>query len=369
MSAGSQEHELSPEQHQILQVVYDHWSATIKWPLYGYLDAVLDHDHDIELATLLPTVPEDLIVYPRLPSASDESEVRLTVAGIAQCQNSQADVRLFVRALRWCVRRQKEHRPTSDKPEKLKLTSADAAADWTAAGDEVSDVILGKSFSLLATENIPWGSGLGADAPHDWNLNIHRDIRRFRPVGSFEDYLRIKTEQHRIQPGGPPIVMPRVRLRNAGFELFPAGFAEPEHQLALDDLHPAVRDAASPLFAVQRYRQGVLDAGLALRDVVRAKSGLSEENDSTLMGKAFGAKPPAIIVADLTGLTGLNVQRGIAHLAEAIVAAVRNRLTHESSEIPIPEAMEMLAMMSHVLRLVDQPWAPSGPSTNIPPGS
>ena len=364
MSTESQESELLPEQRQVLQVVYEHWSATIKWPLYGYLDALLDHDHDIELAAVLPTVPEELIVYPRIPSASDDSEVRLTIAGIAQCENSRGDVQLFVDALKWCVRRQKEHRPASNKPEQLKLTSADAAADWTAAGEEVSDVILGKAFSLLATENIPWGSGLGADAPHDWNVNINRDIRRFRPVDTLDDYLRIKVEQHRIQPAHLPMVVPRVRLRSAAIDLFRAGVVEPEHQLALEDLHPAIRDAASPLFAVQRYRQGVLDAGLALRDIVRARSGLSEETDSTLMGKAFGAKPPAIVVADLTVPTGRNVQRGITYLAEAIVAGVRNRLTHESAEIEVPEAMEMLAMMSHVLRLVDQPWTPSSTSTD-----
>ena len=51
-------------------------------------------------------------------------------------------------------------------------------------------------------------------------------------------------------------------------------------------------------------------------------------------------------MADLSVHAGQNIQCGIAHLAEAIIAAIRNRLTHESAEIPMPVAMEMLGMMS-----------------------
>ncbi len=136
-----------------------------------------------------------------------------------------------------------------------------------------------------------------------------------RPVETLNDYLRIKNEATSgFQPPRTPVVLPRVRLRADAFDLFPGGILEPEPQagLALENLHPVVRDVASPLFAAQRYRQAVLDAGLALRDTVRARSGLPDQKDSTLMGKAFGSKPPAIVVADLSTDTGRNIQRGIA---------------------------------------------------------
>ena len=161
------------------------------------------------------------------------------------------------------------------------------------------------------------------------------------------------------------MVVPWTGLRHtAAMGLLSVGSSDSPSELSLEDMHPAIRDAASPLFASHRYRQGVLDAGLAVRDAVRVKSGLAESNDSTLMGKAFGGKAPLVEVADVSVPTGQNIQRGIAHLAEAIIAAVRNRLTHESAEIPMPEAMEMLGMMSHLLRLVDEPWRAASPPPN-----
>jgi uncharacterized protein (TIGR02391 family) len=364
MSTDPGEAGLSPDQRQVLQVIYELWSAEIKWPLFGYLDAVLDQEHEIELSSVLSTVPDELVVYTRIPSASDDSEVRLTIAGIAQCKHSLGDVQLFMRALKWCVRRQKEHRPASTKPEQLKLTSTEAAADWTADGAEVSDVILAKAYSLLTSENISWGSGQTGGIPHDWHVFIHRDIRRFRPVDTLDDYLRIKNEQHRVQPPRLPVI-PRIGLRTSLFQPYPSPLLPTSSPaLAFDELHPVVRDAASPLFATQQLRLGVLEAGLALRNVVRERSDLSETNDSTLMGRAFGGKTPAIVLADLTTETGQNIQRGVAHLAQAILAAVRNPLTHESGEIPMAEAMEMLAMMSHVLRRIDAAsWNSSSAST------
>jgi uncharacterized protein (TIGR02391 family) len=111
----------------------------------------------------------------------------------------------------------------------------------------------------------------------------------------------------------------------------------------------------------------VLEAGLMWRDRIRERSGLSHQNDSTLVGKAFRHDSPAIVVADLSTETGVNVQRGTTHLAQAIVACVRNRLTHERAEITPSEAMEMLAMMSHVLRQMDYAAAEPRNSPNQGP--
>lgn len=347
-----------------MQTVYDMWRRTARWPLYGPLDATLDHDYEIELGSVLPTIPDGLLISVRIPSPSDDSEVKLTISGIDRCRGGQAHVDLFLRALKWCVRRQREHIPDSHKPVQLRLTSEEAARDWAAEGASVSAEILTQAFSLLTTENIAWGSSQSGDAPFDWSVGIHREIRKYRGVNTLGDYLRIKQESMSaaVRPHRVPVVVPRVQPRHhAAVQVFSSGIPEPGPGLALEDLHPAIRDTASSLFAARRYRQGVLDAGLAVRDAVRARTGLGETNDSTLMGKAFGGKTPLVEVADMSVPTGQNIQRGIAHLAEAIIAAVRNRLTHESPEIPVADAMEMLAMMSHLLRLVDDPWRPVGP--------
>jgi uncharacterized protein (TIGR02391 family) len=90
-----------------------------------------------------------------------------------------------------------------------------------------------------------------------------------------------------------------------------------------------------------------------LRDVVRAKSGLTESDDNTLMGKALGGSNPKIVVADLFTETGRNVQRGTLLLAQGIIARLRNPLTHESTEPHAQEAMEMVAIISRVLRDIE----------------
>jgi hypothetical protein len=88
------------------------------------------------------------------------------------------------------------------------------------------------------------------------------------------------------------------------------------------------------------YRQGVVDAALALRDLVREKSGLSETNDRTLISKALAGKNPRIVASDARGDQGANMREGTAYLALGIVARLRNVLTHENVEVPAHEAME-----------------------------
>jgi uncharacterized protein (TIGR02391 family) len=103
------------------------------------------------------------------------------------------------------------------------------------------------------------------------------------------------------------------------------------------------------------FREGVLAAILAYRDMVRQRSGLVDENDSTLMGKAFGGKPaPALVVADLRTDDGKNIQRGIAHLSEGLLAFVRNPLTHNAAKIDSAAAMRMIALVDMLVRVVDQ---------------
>jgi uncharacterized protein (TIGR02391 family) len=120
----------------------------------------------------------------------------------------------------------------------------------------------------------------------------------------------------------------QVRIVDGG------GAPEPEGPtLSVDSLHPRVRDAVEPLFAIRHDAQGVEKAVRVLRDVVREKSGLAKDDGDTLMGKALGGKSPPIVVADLSTKTGENIQRGTLYLAQGIVARMRNPLTHESVEL------------------------------------
>ncbi len=327
--------DLTDDQHQVLQFVYDTWQTTgLKWPLSQYVDRVLHQRDKLDLAAILPTIPAR---YFRYRPAPDQGEMILTIEGIAACDRSQGDVALFLRALRWCVAREEAFVPTSPtEPQELRLTKEDARHDWTEAGDDVSDLILDKAHTLLIGEMIPWGGGSGG--PDGWTMNITRSVRRFSRVTTLLDYLVvIQTERAAALASvpSPPSRPPTgIRLRGrrvvstSTYAVSAGAFDGPgtpaisreeveteelEPVLAVDDLHELVATACVPRFELGHFRDGVLAATLAYRDLVKLRSGLTDENDSTLMGKAFGGKPkPALVVADLATEDGRNLQRGMA---------------------------------------------------------
>jgi uncharacterized protein (TIGR02391 family) len=367
--------ELTDDQHKVLQFVYDTWQTTgLKWPVSQYVDRILYQRDKLDVAAILPTIPGRYFRYRPTP---DQGEMILTLEGIAACDRSQGDIAIFLRALRWCVDREAAFIPPSPtEPQELRLTREDARSDWTAAGADVSDLILEKAYVLLAGEMIPWGGGTG---PAGWTMNITRSVRRFARVTTLLDYLVvIQTERAAAlasATSSPPLPAAGIRLRgqrltsvlSAGAldglgtpAVSPGAVDSGEHEpiLAAADLHELVAAACLARFELGHFREGVLAAILAYRDMVRQRSGLVDENDSTLMGRAFGGKPaPALVVADLRTDDGKNVQRGIAHLSEGLLAFVRNPLTHNAAEIDSAAAMRMIALVDMLVRAVDQ--APS----------
>jgi uncharacterized protein (TIGR02391 family) len=287
----------------------------------------------------------------------------LRVAGMLYCDGAEGDVELFIRALRQCVAKEAEFQPRSPTAsEQLNVPTDDVAADWAKGGIMTTPLDFDKLRGMFAAE---WIDVSVNGTPGNWNWTIAKSIRRFRPVRNVYDYLRVIADD-RPQP------IPANPLVNAG----PMILAQPPQQmrvvgggrapndgstLTVDSLHPIVRDACADLFAGNHYRQGVLDAALALRDLVREKSGLTDTNDRTLMSKALAGKKPRIVVSDAAGDQGTNVREGTAYLALGIVSRLRNVLTHEKLEIESHEAMEMVGLISRVARDVEGGRAADGP--------
>jgi uncharacterized protein (TIGR02391 family) len=364
--------ELTDDQLKVLQFVYDTWQTSgLKWPVSQYVDRMLYRRDKLDLAAVLPIIPGR---YFRYRPAPDQGEMILTLEGIAACERSEGDIAIFLRALQWCVDREAAFIPPSPtEPQELRLTKEDARSDWTAAGADVSDLVLEKAYALLAGEMIPWGGGTG---PAGWTMNITRSVRRFAGVRTLLDYLVViqteraaalaKAQSLPSQPGAGlrlrgrrmASVLPAGVLDGLGMPAVSRGASESdglEPVFAAADLHELVAAACLPRFELGHFREGVLAGVLAYRDLVRQRSGLADENDSTLMGKAFGGKPvPALVVADLSTEDGKNVQRGMAHLSEGLLAFVRNPLTHNAAEIGSLTAMRMIALVDMLVRAVDE---------------
>jgi uncharacterized protein (TIGR02391 family) len=347
---------LSEDQQVVLQTIYDEFKKSAKWPVLQHLDIVLDQDHGLEAEPLLMALREESLVRLYTP-VRRESEVALRVAGLAHCEGSEDDLVLFGRALQWTVEKERSFRPSSpSEVEQQIVTSEEAAGEWGEAGFDVSHLALQKAYQLLAGELIYESQG-GDDT--SWQIHLSPRIRRFRGVRNYQQYLEAIADDQQSQPAamvssGVPTIVVGAPQQAAVVE---AGTSWSEQTvepvLSVDSLHPLVRDAVRPLFAIEHYAQGVEKAVRVLRDAVREKSGLSTDDGDTLMGKALGGKTPPIVVADLETKTGENVQRGTLYLAQGIVARLRNPLTHESGELEAVEALEMAAIVSRVLRDLD----------------
>jgi uncharacterized protein (TIGR02391 family) len=345
---------LSQEQQVALQTIYDEFKPTAVWPVFQHLDTVLDQEHDLHAEATLATLwPEFVSLHTPL---RPDTTIALRVAGLAHCDGSEDDLGLFARMLRWTAEKERSFRPSSpSQAEQQVVTSEEAAYDLAASGTRISDLELRKAFALLSIEHVHDGS---SSTDSSWTLTLSSRLRRFRGVRNYMDYLRVVETEQAAEPaanpmvtGGPIVVVqPPQRVQVVGG-------AEEEGDdalsLTIEALHPLVRDAIEPLFASGHYRQGVLEAALAMRDLVRTKSSLAGLSDQSLMGKALTAEDSRIVVADLSTSTGRSVQQGTMFLAQGVIARLRNPLSHEKVELDPQEAMEMAALISRVVRDVD----------------
>lgn len=348
----------SPEHLLLLNKACAVFRKDAVWPVYDYLDRLLDREFHVAIGEVLETMPDGLLrVYTPI---RDDTEIMLRVAGMLYCNNADDDVELFMRALRWCVAKEASFEPTSPTASaQLNVPTAEVAQDWAKDGITSTPLDFEKLRRMFIAE---WIDISISGTPENWSWTIPKSIRRFRPIRNVYDYLRVIAEGRPQQvpasplvqavPGPTILVNPPQQVHVVdGGRSESNGPADPTLDVA--SLHPLVKTACAELFAGAHYRQGVLDAALALRDLVREKSGLSETNDRTLMGKALAGKNPRIVVSDAPGDQGVNMREGTAQLALGIVARLRNVLTHEKVEVPAHEAMEMVAIISRVVRDVE----------------
>ena len=103
---------LSADQKRLVEVIYEPVRRGGTWPIFQYVEAILDRD-DLDATSLLATLPSigtiheryGLTWYDRHGSPGSETKISLTVAGIAHCQDSTGHLRLFLHTLSFLVER------------------------------------------------------------------------------------------------------------------------------------------------------------------------------------------------------------------------------------------------------------------------
>ncbi len=119
------------------------------------------------------------------------------------------------------------------------------------------------------------------------------------------------------------------------------------------ELQPEIEKAAGQLFHNGHYSNAVEDAVKALTEIVRAKSGVNDDGDS-LMRKVFSVNNPILKINQLADESDKSEQRGCMELFSGAVAAFRNPRAHKIIEDEPERALEIIAFVSLLAKLVDE---------------
>jgi uncharacterized protein (TIGR02391 family) len=118
------------------------------------------------------------------------------------------------------------------------------------------------------------------------------------------------------------------------------------------NLHNEIERAASALYGDGHYSNAVEAAVKALNGLVRLRSGL-ELDGSALMEKAFAPKGPVLSFNALQSQSDTDEQRGFMMLFCGAVAGLRNPRAHGFIEDDPERALEFIAFVSLLAKLLD----------------
>jgi uncharacterized protein (TIGR02391 family) len=118
------------------------------------------------------------------------------------------------------------------------------------------------------------------------------------------------------------------------------------------DLHPEIARAASDLYRDGHYSNAIEDAVKALNALVRLRSG--EEGDGMpLMQTVFSPKNPVLRFNDLRDQSDVNEQTGFMMMFSGAVAGLRNPRAHSLIKDDPERALEFIAFVSLLAKLLD----------------
>lgn len=118
------------------------------------------------------------------------------------------------------------------------------------------------------------------------------------------------------------------------------------------DLHPEIERATSQLYLDGHYANAIEDAVKALNNLVRLRSG--EVLDGTkLMERVFSPNGPLLRFNDLQDQADIDEQRGFMMLFCGAVAGLRNPRAHKLIQDDSERALEFIAFVSLLAKLLD----------------
>lgn len=119
-------------------------------------------------------------------------------------------------------------------------------------------------------------------------------------------------------------------------------------------LHPKIIEHALPKYQDGHLRNAVLDSVIAVFDLIRQKTSLSEDGDK-LIGKAFSLTKPYLILSEIESESGRNDQGGFMQIFKGVYQGIRNPKAHSlSNDLTEIEAAQYLVLASLLARRVEE---------------
>lgn len=120
------------------------------------------------------------------------------------------------------------------------------------------------------------------------------------------------------------------------------------------DLHTEIDRAASSLYRDGHYSNAIEDAVKALNAFVRLRSGVTDKDGTPLMEFVFSPKNPILKFNSLADESDRNEQKGFMMMMSGAVAGLRNPRAHTIIKDDPERALEFIAYISLLAKLVDQ---------------
>jgi uncharacterized protein (TIGR02391 family) len=130
--------------------------------------------------------------------------------------------------------------------------------------------------------------------------------------------------------------------------------------LIADRLHPWVWEAARTFWYSNHFRAAVHAASAAINAHTQDKVGRRDVADDKLIQECFSPNAPDIgrprlrVLGDASDQNAQSRQRGALSFGLGCFFAIRNPAAHAVDELPEQEALEQLAALSVLARLIDE---------------
>lgn len=182
--------------------------------------------------------------------------------------------------------------------------------------------------------------------PVDLDIALVKQIEQHATRGNSDAFREILTD-----------LLPQVEDQvDAHFTSKPSGDLA---SALVDLLHPAVFESSYAQFRAGRLRDAVLNAIIAVFDLLRARTNLDKDGIQ-LVAEAFSLERPKLIISTLTTESGQSEQKGFIQILQGAYLGVRNPKAHSlTSDLNVIKAAQYLVFASLLARRIDEAQSPT----------